>query len=187
MKNTIMKKVTLIVLVVLPLFFLSGCLDEQPKSTSGVGKANSVVKTGADGLTAEQRNIKDRTELENKPGAIMHLYIIAPESGQVLIYSTVRAKASSSGKRLTPKESSANSFIVPGITNSAGNYVYTSEILQEDGTYGDSVPYIYWFDSRGNYHQHCFTGGQIIHISDQPIAVKSIVLNMELTNSKEKN
>lgn len=55
----------------------------------------------------------------------------------------------------------------------------TNEVLEDDGTYGDSVPYIFWFDA-GVYHQHYVEGGQIIHISDQPLAVKSIVLNMEL-------
>jgi hypothetical protein len=31
----------------------------------------------------------------------------------------------------------------------------------------------------GIYHQHFMTGGQIVHISDQPIAVKSVTINME--------
>src|SRR6185503_6965090 len=35
------------------------------------------------------------------------------------------------------------------------------------------------WDTKGVYHQHYVDGGQILHISDQPLAVKSIVLNME--------
>jgi len=34
--------------------------------------------------------------------------------------------------------------------------------------------------SVGAYHQHFFTGGQIIKVSDQPIQVKNIILNLEL-------
>jgi hypothetical protein len=52
-------------------------------------------------------------------------------------------------------------------------------VLQDDGTYGSSSEDIYWFDAAGRYHQHWFTGGQIIHLSDQPISVKSVVLNLE--------
>jgi hypothetical protein len=52
--------------------------------------------------------------------------------------------------------------------------------IQDDGTFGDSDPYIFWWDSKGIYHQHFMTGGQIMHISSQPMPVKSITINMEL-------
>jgi hypothetical protein len=51
-------------------------------------------------------------------------------------------------------------------------------VLLDDGTYVSSVEYLYWFDAKGVYHQHYVTGGQIVHVSDQPLAVKSIVLNL---------
>jgi len=37
----------------------------------------------------------------------------------------------------------------------------------------------WYFDVRGVYHQHFFTGGQIIHVSDQPLALKTVIINME--------
>lgn len=152
-----------------------------PQADSGVGKATVQVKTGSDGLTIEQRNVRDRLTADNKPGSIKHLYVLSAYSGQVLIYSTVRGKITSSGKRLSPKT------IVVGASGDYRRDGYefnghaTSEVLEDDGTYGDSVPYVYWFDAKGVYHQHYIEGGQILHVSDQPLAVKSVVLNMELT------
>lgn len=163
----------------------SGCGSEEARSASGVQKAQVKIETGSDGLTTEQRNVRDRLIADNKPGSIKHLYIISAYSGQVLIYSTVRGKVTSSGKRLTPTsvvvgangEYRRAGFAVPQL----GDDIVTSEVLQDDGTYGQSVEYLFWFDQRGAYHQHYVTGGQILHISDQPVAVKSVILNMELT------
>ena len=64
------------------------------------------------------------------------------------------------------------SVLLHGMTGEGG--------IALDGTYGMEVPYIYWWDVRGIYHQHFVSGGQIIHISDQPVVVKSIIINMEL-------
>lgn len=144
-----------------------------------------VVDTPTDpeGLTVEQRNVRDRLIADNKPGSIKHLYVISAYSGQVLIYSTVRGKVTSSGKRLTPTTltgpgqygDSYVSFNVRGTT------YRTPEMISDDGTYGSSVEYLYWWDAQGRYHQHYVAGGQILHISDQPLNVRGVVLNMELS------
>jgi hypothetical protein len=159
---------------------LAGCEPSQaPQSASGVQKA--TVKVAVDpttGLTVEQSNIAGRLKMDNTPGSVKHLYIIAPESGQVIIYSTVQGKVTSSGKRLSPKTVNNSTR---GFNVQIGNEThYTSEVLQDDGTYGDSAEYIYWFDAQGRYHQHYFTGGQIIHISDHPVQVRSVIINMEV-------
>jgi hypothetical protein len=160
---------------------------EQTKSASGVSKTTVEVTTGSDGLTVEQRNIKDRYALENKAGSIKHLYIISPYSGQVLMYSTVKGKVTSSSKRLTPKTVSSDDgeFVdsdFKGAKIAIGDrWFRTSEVLQDDGTYGDSSEYLYWFDVNGKYHQH-YLGNEILHISDQPIAVKGVILNLSQNN-----
>ena len=159
-----------------------------PVSSSGVKKVNARVVTQASGLTVEQENVRNRLLMENKPGSIKHLYVISAMSGQVIIYSTVKGKVTSSSKRLTPTSvvggvgdmvSSSEAFEV----NIGNRNMYTSEVLQDDGTYGSSIPYLYWKDVQGRYHQHYVSGGQILHISDQPIPVKNIVINMELKES----
>ncbi len=164
------------------------CNDEtpQPVSSSGVNKASVKVPTGSDGFTAEQRNIRDRLVSDNKPGAIKHLYVISAYSGQVIIYSTVRGKVTSGGKRLTPSSvvSGYNGAWYGGFTVPIGGANYsTSEVLQDDGAYGSSMDYLYWWDTKGIYHQHYVQGGQIVHISSEPIAVKGIIINMEVSQT----
>lgn len=173
-----MKFVAALILV-LALF---GCKEDAPISSSGIKKAEVTVQVGADGFTVEQKNVRERLLLDNKPGSIKHLYIISAYSGQTIIYSTVRGKITSSGKRLTPtgvhieRGTSADGFQV----SFGGNRQWTNEVLQDDGTYGSSVEYLYWWDVQGRYHQHYVSGGQIVHISDQPIPIKSVTINMEL-------
>jgi len=161
----------------------------QPVSSTGISKATAIVKPGADGLTSEQRNVRQRLDIENAPGAIKHLYVISAYSGQVLIYSTVTGKVTSSGKRLTPTSISGNpgdGYCSSGFDIEIGNSRRcTQEVLQDDGTYGSSVEYLFWFDSKNIYHQHYVAGGQIVHVSDQPLAVKSIILNLELGVASE--
>lgn len=173
--------------IVVAALMLPSCIEEQtPTTASGsVSKKTVEVSTDADGWTVEQKNIAERLKRDNVVGAIKHLYVISPYSGQVILYSTVKGKVTSSGKRLTPNTVSSSdgqyvdqSHRGMGV-NIGGQTKYTSEVLQDDGSYGSSCEYIYWFDSRGSYHSHFFTGGQIIHVSDQPMPVKNITINLE--------
>lgn len=164
---------------------VSACNERQvvvPISDSGARKATVAVQKDADGMTIEQKNVADRLRLDNKPGSIKHLYVISAYSGQTIIYSTVRGKVTSSGKRLSPTSivvGASGDLRRPGFPVMNGNFV-TSEVLQDDGTYGSSIEYLYWWDSQGRYHQHYVSGGQIVHVSDQPVAVKGVIINMEL-------
>lgn len=77
-----MKKFFVSSLVAMSLLFAIGCdPTPAPVSASGVSKADATVVAGSDGLTNEQRNIKERLEMENRPGSIKHLYVISPETG----------------------------------------------------------------------------------------------------------
>lgn len=186
-----MKK--LIGMLIAMTIVLAGCdkiAPTEPKSTTGVSKASAEVEAQADGYTVEQGNIRKRYALENTPGSIKHLYVLSAYSGQVIVYSTVKGKVTSSGKRLTPYSVACmdgqavwgkhNGFSV----NIGGRTKATGEVLQDDGTYGHSIPYLFWFDVQGRYHQHYVSGGQLIHISDQPLVVKDIIINMEITNEQ---
>lgn len=179
-----MKKVTLtFTLACLTFFFCTAesCEPQQEaQSSSGITKKSVTVKTDAEGWSVEQRNIADRLRMDNQPGSIKHLYVISPYSGQCLLYSTVKGKVTSSGKRLTPSTvvvGASGEYRLSGFDGPSGTT--TNEVLQDDGAYGSSAEYIYWWDSRGKYHQHFFTGGQIIHVSDEPMPVKSVILNLE--------
>lgn len=179
---------TKIILCVLPFVLIStGCggrASTVPTSMSGVKEHTVEVKTGSDGLTSEQRNIAGRIQQDNKPGAVKHLYVFSAMSGQCLLYSTVREKVTSSGKRLSPTTvyagRSGESWHSGIPVDIGGQRHYTGEVLQDDGTYGDSIRYLYWFDSKGVYHQHYLTGGEMLHISTEPMPVKSVIVNLEV-------
>jgi hypothetical protein len=164
---------------------VTGCdlsTTATPAASSGVSKATAQVTVGADGLTVEQKNIKERLQEDNKPGSIKHLYVISAYSGQVIIYSTVRGKVTSGSKRLTPNTVASGGDYPDGFDISINGVTKnTEEVLQDDGTYGHSGDYLYWWDTKGVYHQHYIAGGQIVHVSNQPLAVKSIIINMAAT------
>ena len=159
------------------MLVLTGCLPEA-QSNSGVSKANAEIQLQANGLTVEQGNVKRRVEMENIPGKIQHLYILSAYSGQVIMYSSVKGKVTSSAKRLTPTSvSDGPSFVV----NFGNTRMYTNEVLSDDGTYdgGGSTQYIYWWDANDAYHQQFIQGGMILHVSDRPLTgVHQVGINL---------
>lgn len=170
--------------------FLTGCggcskSNPQPAvSAGGVRQASTEVHTDANGHSVEQTNIIERLKRDNEPGAIKHLYVISTYSGQTLIYSPVRGKVTSSTKRLTPSSMatayhSGTGWNESGLAfNVSGEKHYTGEVIQDDGSYGSSGEYLYWFTPDGRYHQHYLSGGQIVHIADQPLNVKAVIITI---------
>ena len=179
------------VVVALACLLAIACNDDDaaPVAASGAKQITVEAPKNQRGYTTEQENIARRIVVDNEPGAVKHLYVISAMSGQVLIYSTVKGKVTSSGKRITPTTVAASDGANVGSShygipiNIGGRKHYTSEVLQDDGSYGSSIEYLYWWDQRDRYHQHYVTGGQILHVSDAPLAVKSIVLNLEITSA----
>jgi hypothetical protein len=183
-----MKYLIAVLMVVGSLMFMGCDLDvaSAPASASGVQKATADVKVQANGLTQEQENVKRRIEQENAPGAIQHLYVLSAYSGQILIYSTVKGKVTSSGKRLTPLTVACMNGQYVGSAHEGFGVDFpgagekrTGEVLQDDGTYGSSIEYLYWWDAQGKYHQQYVTGGMILHISDNPMSFRGVVINVE--------
>ena len=175
-----MKNIIRVSIFSLPIFFI-GC-NEGIVTKNGISaeRATShlVVKKQANGLTLEQNNIVNSYKIENRLQAVKHLYVISPYNGSVLIYSTVQGKVTSNAKSLTPRQTHNPS--TKTITIHGDEYRIT-QMMNESGTYGESKPnYIYWWDTKGVYHKHFVTGGQMIHISDQPLPVRDIVINLTL-------
>ena len=173
-----MKKALLVFAALMTVATMTGCNSSTPAKASApvVKKATARVQVGVDGTTIEQKNVKKRLEEDSKVGAIKHLYVISAYSGQTIIHSVVKGKVTSSGKRLTTpvkfsrgdRGSAYGDFITPR--------------MGDDGTYGSSVPYLYWWDTAGKYHQHFVSGGQIIHVSDQPFKAKAVIMNVEVSS-----
>lgn len=155
-----------------------------PKSTSGVQQTTVEVPTDSHGKTAEQRNIAKRLVEDNRPGAVKYLYIISAYSGQVIFSSIVDGKVTSGGKRLTPTTVAAINGEYIGEQHEGipveidGRRRRTPEVLQDDGTYGHSGEYLYWWDTAGRYFQYYITGGVVPLISSEQLAVHQVIINV---------
>jgi len=169
------------ILLVLSLGVFSGCEPERSVSASGAQAVSVTVPVDSNGQTAEQKNVSGRIELE-KPGAVKHVYIISATTGDCILYSTAKGKVTSGGKKLMPGDARPQNENLGGLMYLPNGWI-TNQRPNEDGTYGDSSEmaqaYLYWFDVRGNYHQHYLLGGQIIHVSDVPMSWPKIILNLE--------
>lgn len=165
--------ICLILCATIPMM-ASDCQDtEAQKDTTGkVHQKRIAVQTDQDGDTVEQKNIARRIVADNEPGSIKHLYLISPFTGDVLFYSSVKGKVTSGGKRLKPKMAAAYYNTGDGSTST-----YTQEVMNDDGTFGSSSEYIYWWDAYGTYHQE-MPGGAIVHVASRPLRVKKAVINI---------
>ena len=190
MKKSFLSVCLVVLLAIVGGMSLIGCDELQqatPVSSTGVQKATAEVHADAStGLTLEQTNVKKRLELENVPGKTMYLYILSAYSGQVIYQSTVKGKVTSSDKRLTPLSVSCtdgeyihNNWQGFEVSFPDGDKRNTSEVLQDDGTYGSSIEYLYWWDVNGVYHQQYVSGGMMVHISDQPERFGRVTMQVE--------
>lgn len=177
-----MKKLLSLLFLIIAFY---SCKFERSEQTSdsGVKKAHlEKVQTDQNGNTIEQWAIKERIKRDNQPGAVKYLYIISCFSGDVLEYSTVKGKVVSSNKRITPKTVVGDASEIGSSYNSVtinGREYITDEVLDENGTYGDSGNYLYWFDTNGNQHQYYPSGGTYLHISDRPLKINKPKFSLE--------
>jgi len=91
--------------------------------------------------------------------------------GNVLFMDIAKGKVTSSTKRLEPVQGSDGNY---GVTYRSGDRsVYTQELMQIDGTYGSSDPYVFWFSPEGVYRQ--WNGKYLT--SSVPVKLKEPVMN----------
>jgi hypothetical protein len=180
-KNRKMKK--LIMLVALPLslstMFTSCDIPTTPapvqQASSGAKTMNIAhefqIPTNAEGNTSEQQNILDQKKVTSDPTRILWMHLV-DMNGRMYLRTPVRCKITSSGKRLEPTSCAA------GLNGGQYDTWYgapaphglrTTELIQIDGTYGSSDPYVYWFDPMGNYFQK----GDGYILSTMPIDIKN--------------
>ncbi|MDD4409318.1 MAG: hypothetical protein PHW52_01555 [Candidatus Pacebacteria bacterium] len=175
------KAIIIVAIAIMAIAMLSAGCTSMSKSDSGVEKASVSVATDPSGHSIEQNNIIERYKRDNEIGSYKYLYVINAYTNDVVYMSTVKGKVTSSGKRLTPRALAGGQWNngAAGVMI-AGNQYETTEVIEDDGTYGDSVPYIYWFDGNDVYHQQYINGGSIIHVSDQPLVLPKAVLDISM-------
>lgn len=161
------------VIILLSLLVFAGCeelpVKAQVKDTQSqkAAKAASQIKFTEN---AEIDNIKKRLELTSNPGLLGYV-VLMNEAGQPVLYSTVKGKITSGGKRLTKPIQRWK------IDRGEWNGTTLGAAPSDEGTWGSSSPYVYFWDTNGRYHQW---NGKYLY-SDQPIRlrVKPLVINIK--------
>lgn len=161
-----MKRLMLFILV-----FLSSAtaceVDQAQVSASGAAQvAPSHVPANSRGRTVEQQNIDDRIQVTTNPAKVLWLHLIALD-GKIIRRMPVVSKVTSSGKRLEAKHFFPDKSAQTTPPVSGGHF--TDEIIQPDGTYGESDAYVFWFDPQHRYHQYGTAGGLGYLLTDYPI------------------
>src|SRR4249919_99270 len=132
-------------LMALAMVALTACEMEPPAPTA---RENEIQKaaTAANSIhftqNAEIENIKRRLELTADPG-LLGFVILLNETGQPVMYTSVRGKITSGGKRLTPVDR----------TGGYSDHPYVRSAASDEGTYGQSGEYVYFWTQDGQYIQ----------------------------------
>jgi len=174
-----MKKSTLLALMGAALL-ITGC-NEQPQAQQPVKNTQAQkAQEAANSITftdnAEIDNIKARIELTSKPGQIGFI-LLMNEAGQSIMYEGVRGKITSGSKRLT-KPYEVRGFSIGG-TN-GGTAYQTVATPSDEGTWGSSAEYIFYWNTNGEYRQW---NGKYLY-SDKPFRLRQEPLVITVADPK---
>lgn len=117
---------------------------KQNQAAKGAALAQGVLQSSS--RNAEQENIAARLKLTMNPGQIGFI-LLMNQAGQPIAYYGVKGKLTSGSKRLT----------APQIRQRLDCGQYCNEALgdgpSDEGTYGSSDPYVYFWTTDGQYIQ----------------------------------
>ena len=167
-----MWKIVVMILAAVGSCVLAGCEPDTPtvkrqQEEKAAAAANSINFSE----NAEIDNIKRRLELTADPGKLGFI-VLMNQSGQPILYEGVKGKVTSGGKRLTrPDRVETYGTNSSGVVRSAGS---------DEGTYGSSSPYIFYWNVNNVYRQ--WSEGYLY--SDQPIRlrIQPLVIGAEVAD-----
>lgn len=174
--------ILLSLIAVLSTNVIAGFWDSEPASptsASGLIMQHVTLSPVKNGMSLEQYNIAQRYIHDNKVDALKYVYIIG-QNGQVCMNYQILGKITSSGKRLTPRTVVAygGEFQNHGMDVTIGSRTYeTTEVIEDDGTYGDSMPYYYMWTTAGNYIQVIPTGMFLTVVADKQLTPNELVFS----------
>jgi len=164
-----------IMLPLLACLALVGCEDlPQSNKNQQAEKAAAAAQSIKFDENAEIDNIKKRLELTADPGKYGFILLLN-QAGQPILYEGVKGKVTSGGKRLTPPDRASSAW-------GGGQNTVTRAAASDEGTWGSSSAYIFYWNTDGVYRQ--WDGGYLY--SDQPIRlrVEPLVISMQAASAK---
>lgn len=136
----------------------SACEPEaQTNKDQQAQKAKEAAASIRFNENAEIDNIKRRLELTADPGKLGFI-VLMNQAGQPILYEGVKGKVTSGGKRLTE----------PDRVGGYSDHPYVRAAPSDEGTWGHSADYIYYWNTDGIYRQW---NGDYLY-SDQPIRLR---------------
>ena len=152
-------------IMILVALSLTGCdedMQPQTKNTQAEkakAAANSITFTE----NAEIDNIKKRLELTANPGLLGYV-VLLNEMGQPVMYTGVKGKITSGGKRLTEPDRVQGGALMRASPS-------------DEGTYGTSGEYVFFWTPAGQYIQW---NGKFLY-SDKPFRLSTEPLVLAVT------
>jgi hypothetical protein len=145
--------------------------QQTPTKTTQAQRAQQAANQVRFTENAEIDNIKARLELTANPGLLGYVALINGV-GQVVLYTPVKGKITSGSKRLTKTYAS--------VTCDKGewNGDCIVDAPSDEGTYGSSNPYVYFWTPGGQYIQTSMEyvySDKPFRLSEEPIMVTAEV------------
>lgn len=142
--------------------------QHNPVKTAQSQKAQVAANSLRFDENAEIDNIKRRLELTSNPGMLGFIMLLN-QAGQPILYEGVKGKVTSGAKRLTEPDRASAGW-------GGGNNTIVRASQSDEGTWGSSADYIFYWNTDGVYRQ--WSGAYLY--SDQPIRlrVEPLVVNI---------
>lgn len=155
-------KFLLIILLALGVTACNEAAPQQSAKQVQVQKAQAAANSIQFTENAEIDNIKKRLELTANPGLLGYV-VLLNETGQPVMYTGVKGKITSGGKRLTKPYEWQN--------RNCGQYNCDRDVTSasDEGTYGNSGEYIFFWTTAGQYIQW---NGKFLY-SDKPFRLNT--------------
>lgn len=165
-----MKRILLATTILLSAISLAACDLDDAKSSKNqqADKAAQAANSIHFAENAEIDNIKHRLELTADPGKLGFILLLN-QAGQPILYEGVKGKVTSGGKRLTAPDRASSGW-------GGGNNTVVRSSPSDEGTWGHSGEYIFYWNTNGVYRQW---SGDYLY-SDQPIRLTVQPLVVEL-------
>lgn len=138
---------------------------KQTQAQKAQAAANSITFTE----NAEIDNIKARLELTSNPG-LTGFVLLLNEMGQPIMYTGIKGKITSGGKRLTKPQQ-----LVRGDKGQYSGH-FVTDAPSDEGTWGRSNPYVYFWTTSGQYIQW---NGKYLY-SDKPFRTTTEPLVLDI-------
>lgn len=136
------KPIAAIGAVLVAAIALSGCTYSSTERAN-YDERKALAEQYDSSNSLELENLKEKREREDDPESIRYLYLMS--FGQIVGYYVTQGKISSNGSQIAPE---SEVIYVPS-TNGLSGERFLTESAQDDGSYGDGDPGVFFFTTDG--------------------------------------